>query len=809
MLHDLRSSVRGLLKQPAFSLITVLTLALGIGATAAIFSLVQATLLTPPPYRDPSRLVLITPSRADAKPIGDGRGWPAQQWMDWQQHTKSFEGLAAYGWSFNFLVLKDGSQSLEGMGVTGNYFSLMGLKPLKGRTFSTSEAAFPTKPVIILGYNVWQEKFGGDPAIIGKKIRISRRDTPPEVIGVMPPGIRFLPSPTTAQEPNYNPNAPVDFWSPAAPDPKNMKDPGWNVVARLRPGTTLQQAQAELTVATKQESRDERDFADITPAVRSLGGELNQDGGRVLWPLFGAAILVLLIACGNAASLMLVRGLQRQQEYSLRSALGVGRAQLLWQASAENVVVALVGGVLGMVLAAAIVGLFKAMGGRAIPRLDAVAIGWPLLLGGCLAAMFSAVLAGLIPALRASRVDPAVILKSAGPRTSVGRTERRFLHSVAILQAALTLSLLVGAGLLVRTMKNLADVRAGFDMSHVLTMSVTAVQGNWGDFHRRALERVSALPKVQYAAFAWGVPLTGNSWPANVEVEGQPLVHKESDRLSFPLRSVTPDYFKLMGMGLLDGRPFRNTDAGEKSLVAVVNQVFADRYFPHQNPIGKSLWFSGRDHSANKIIGVVENSRTADLTAQPSPEIYLSFWQASPFSKHLVVRATADPRQIAAAVQHELRSIDPTVAVENVKPMQDIRGESLAPRTFATRLLTGFSIMGTLLTLIGIYGVLSLSVASRRREIAIRSAVGAERRDIRKMILGEGLRLILGGIVFGIFVAFAATRLLKSFLFEVSQNDPFTLIAVSVLFAFVALLACWMPSRRAMSVEPAEALRYE
>ena len=457
MLQDLRFSLRSLLRQPAFTLIAVLTLAFGIGCTSAIFSLIQGILLTPPPYRDPRKIVLISPARADGKQVGESRGWPAEQWLDWQRHSSSFLTIAAYDWSFNFLVLRDGSESLQGMYVTRDYFHLLGLKPLMGRTFSDSETVFPPKPVIILGFNIWQQKFGGDPAIIGKTIRISRFDTPPQIIGVMPPGIRFLPSPTTAQEPNYNPNAPVDFWIPGAPDPKQLKDAGWNVAARLKDGVTPSQAQGELAVMSRREAQQERDYAGIVPRVRPLSTELNRDGNRVLWPLLGAAALVLLIACGNTGSLMLVRGIQRQQEYSVRSALGVGRLALVWQASLENLLIALGGGVLGIGIAFGLTNVMKAIGGHAIPRLDSVSAGWPILLCGLAAALLSAALAGLVPAFRASRVNAADVLKSAGPKSSTGQAEKKFLRGVAIAQTALTLALLVGAGLLVRTMKNLSE----------------------------------------------------------------------------------------------------------------------------------------------------------------------------------------------------------------------------------------------------------------------------------------------------------------------------------------------------------------
>jgi putative ABC transport system permease protein len=807
--QDLRLGVRMLLKQPGFSLIAVLTLALGIGATSAVFSLIQGVLLSPPPYRQPQRLVLIPSARADGRRMASPRAWAAAQWLEWQKEAKSFDSIAAYAWLFGFLIRSDGSESIEGMAVTRDYFRVTGLQPALGRAFLESETGNATAPVIILGYELWKRKFNGDPHIVGKTIRLSRTDTSPTVIGVMPPGIRFLPSPANAQEPNYNVNALVDYWLPARPDPARLKDPEWDVVARLRDGATLKTAQGELAIITARQAQAEHAFEGFTPLVESLTDESNRDGRRILLPLLGAATLVLLIACGNAAALLLVRGLQRQQEYAVRSALGMGRMALLRQVSTESLMLALVGGGFGVGVAFGVVKLFKLIGGHAIPRLDAVTAGWPVLGCGLGSAVLAAVLAGLLPAMRASRLDPMHVLKSAGPKSSAGRGERRLLRGVTTVQTALTLALLVGAGLLIRTMMNLSKVQSGYNTGHILTMSVTAVRGEWSDFHRRALERVSALPSVEYAAFAWGVPLTGNNWPATFEIEGQPAARKESDRIAIPLRSVTPDYFKLLGLRLIDGRDFRSTDARNAPMVAIVNQSLADRYFPNANPIGKKIWFSGPQRNSMEIIGVATNGRTDDLTQAAEPEIYLSLWQASPYSKHLVIRTVADPRSIMAAVQRELRSIDPTVAVENVKTLEQIRGDSLASRTFAMQLLVGFSMVGSVLTLVGIYGVLSLSVASRRREIAIRTAVGAQQRDIRKLVFSEGFRLIAGGVISGIAAALLLSRVLRSFLFEVEPTDPATLIGVGLLFASVALLACWAPTRRAAKVDPLEALRYE
>jgi putative ABC transport system permease protein len=811
MLRDLRFGLRILIKQPSCTLIAMLTLALGIGATSAVLSLIQGVLLTPPPYPRPQELMLVSTARTDGQTMDNPPGWPAQQWEEWQKETKSFQEIAAYDWTFNFLIRNDGSQSMQGMWVTDNYLSVMGLRVVAGRSFEQSDFVRGPTRVLLLGYEFWQRSFNGDPQIIGKTVRISRWDVPPVVIGVLQPGVRFLPSPGAAKEPNYDVNATVDFLVPAAPDPKNLKDPYWNVVGRLRDGITERQGQQELAVLAAREAQSERDFEGFRPQLESVTEEMNQDGRRILFPLLGAAALVLLIGCGNTAALLLVRGLQRQQEFAVRSAIGMGRIALLRQVSTESLLLALIGGALGVGLAFGIVGLFKLIAVHAVPRLDSVSAGWGVLGWGLGAAVLASVLAGIFPAWRAFQLQPMEVLKNAGPTGTAGIRERRLLRGVTMVQTSLTLALLVGAGLLIRTMVNIAKVPSGYNISHILTMSVTEVQSRalWGSFHRQALQRVAALPGVEYAAFAWGVPLTGNNWPVTLDIEGQPPASKESDKTALPLRAVTPDYFKLMGVSLMEGREFRSTDDDKSPRVAIVNQAFADRYFSHADLIGRKMWMGGRDKPGMEIIGEVSNSRTDDLTQKASPEIYLPLWQATAFSKHLVVRTSADPRAMVAAVERELHAIDPTAAVENVKTLEQIRDDSLASRTFAMQLLIGFSLVGSALTLVGVYGVLSLSVASRRRELAIRSALGAEQKDIRKLIFGEGFQLIVGGVLAGVVLAIVLSRVLRSFLFGVQPSDPATVIVVGGLFVAVALLACWAPVRRAAKVDPLEALRYE
>ncbi len=634
MNREMRFAIRMLLKQPGFTLIAILTLGLGIGATSAVFSLIQGVLLTPPPYKNPQQLMLIPSTRTDGQEGGDSRGWSSDQWMEWRKEAKSFDGIAGYGWLFDFLVRNDGSQSIQGMQVTKDYLRVMGLQPVVGHGFEEHDFAVGQAKVMLLGYEFWQRTFNGDPNIIGKTVHISRWDVPPTIIGVMPPGIRFLPSPGASKEPNYNVNALVEFWTPAEADPKYKMDPDWNVVARLKGGATPEQAQGELTVLAAREAQNEKQYEGFTPRLQSLKDQMNQDGRRILLPLLGAAALVLLIGCGNVTALLLVRGLQRQQEYAVRSAMGMGRVALLRQVATESFLLAVLGGVFGMGLAFGVVKLFKAIAGHAIPRLENVSIGWPVLAwGGLGAAVVASVLAGIFPALWAFRLQPMEVLKNAGPKGTAGIGERRLLSGVIMAQTALTLALLVGAGLLIRTMINIARVPSGYDTSRILTMSVTETRGRdqWTSFHRHALERVAAVPGVQNAAFAWGVPLTGNNWPANLDIEGQPPATKESEKIAIPLRAVTEDYFKLMGLGMLGGRGFRATDDLQAARVAIVNKAFVDQYFPHGDAIGRKIWMDGRDKPGMEIVGEISNGRTDDLTQKAKPEIYLSLWQATAF----------------------------------------------------------------------------------------------------------------------------------------------------------------------------------
>jgi predicted permease len=805
-MNDLRFAFRQLTKNPGFTALAVLTFAIGIGATSAVFGLIQGVLLSPPPYVRPERIVLVSSQRTDGQPYN--AECKVGQWMEWRQATKSFEGLESYGWTFNFLILPEGSESIEGMWVTKNYFNVLGLKPVLGREFVGADFAGNSGPTsIILGYELWQRKFQGARNILGKTVRISRMQ-PLEVIGVMPPGVRFLPDSSNASEPNYDLNARVEYWLPRALDETKPKDGSGYIVGRLREGTTLAAGQTELTTVSARLARTDPDFAGLTGVVRSLSDDLNREGRRLLLPLLGAVGLVFLIACGNVSGLLLARGLQRQQEYVVRSALGAGRLRIFRQVLIESLAIAIVGAIFGAVLAIGTVDIFKIVGGHAVPRLDAVTVGWPIFGFGLVAAILAAGFAGLLPAVRAACLEPFGAY--SGKRSSAGRAERSLLRGVTVLQTALTLALLVAGALLIRTVQNLAGVRPGYDTENILAMTVTSVQrDHWKEFHTQALERVAALPGVKHAAFVWGLPLTGNKWNGDMEIVGQATSSRLEDKLHLPLRSITPEYFDAMGIRIAAGRSFRSSDNSDAPPVAIINESLAARYFPGADPIGKKLRFIGDTNRTIEVVGIVSNTRTESLTEQADPEIYFPFWQNGAFSKHLILRTASDPRPLIPSIQRELHSIDATAAVEHIKTMQDIRRESVAPRTFAMRLLIGFAGVATALALVGIYGVLSLSVGSRTKEIAVRVAVGAPYLEIFRLIMGEGFRLIVLGLALGTLVTFVLGQSLATFLFGVKPTDPLTLGGTALVFAVVALLACWLPARRATKVDPMEALRYE
>jgi putative ABC transport system permease protein len=684
---------------------------------------------------------------------------------------------------------------------------MLGLRPILGREFTDAELGRPNVPpsAIILGHDLWQRRYNGDPNIIGKTVRISRQPAPLPVVGVMPPGVRFLPDPGASSEPNYDLNARVDFWFGVAPDESRPLNSAGNAVTRLTNGTSVTAAQAELATLSATASRSDPSLEGVSVGVSLIEDVLNREGRRLLVPLFGAVALVFLIACANVAGLLLTRGLQRQSEYAMRSALGAGRWRLFRQALTESVVLALVGGIVGAGVAAGIVTVLKMIGGQAVPRADAVQVGWPVFAFGCLAALLAATIAGLLPAVRASMGSAVTGLH--GTRSTAGRTERRLLAGVATIQVVMTVALLAGAALLVRTARNLDRVQPGYQTEHLLAMTVTTMERERStEFHRQTLERVASIPGVVNAAFAWGVPLTGNKWPAELDLPGQ-AGGARSLRISLPLRSITPDYFDVVGIRLIEGRRFSDTDRPDAPRVAIVNEALARRHFGGKNPVGQRINFSGSTDKPIEIVGMIADTRTEALSKSAEPEVYLPFWQSGAFSKHLLVRTEGDPLDLAATVRHEIRTVDPTSAVEKITTLAAIREDSTASQIFAMRLLAGFAVTATVLALVGLYGVLSLSVGARTKEIAVRKAVGAQGYQIVRLVLGEGSRLVVVGLLLGLIAARSLGRVLEALLFDVGPADPLSLASSVAVFALVALAACALPALRAGRVDVMESLR--
>jgi putative ABC transport system permease protein len=802
MISDLRFAARQLMRNPAFSLIAILSLALGIGATTSVFTIINGTLLRTLPYRQPEQLVFITPEKL----MGGATNATisGKQFAEWEKDAHSFAGLAAYDWTFTFLVHPDGNESIQGMLGSASLFRVLGIHAMIGRTFTEEETSAEPLPVVLLGYDLWQRRFGGDKTLVGKTIQLNRLP-PLTVVGIMPPGLRFLPSRGGAQEPNYNLHDHVDFWLPAAPKP--TRGGRWNVVGRLNEGVTLQQARVEMTnLSGAQLQADPRlagTTAIVTPIAEVLDGEIR----RVVLPLFGAVCLVLFIAIANVGGLLLVRGLGRQRELAVRTALGASWLRLLRLTLTESFLLAAIGGVFGVLVAFGVTKLLLLAAPKSIPRLDDVVIDLRVLAFAVGVSLLTALCSGALAAWQILKPDINQALKAGNRGGTQGSSSRRMLGALVAGELALTLTILIGAGLMIQTTMRLTRLNPGYETNDIVTMVVTSLKPNIFEFHKQALEGVSALPGVTSAAFVWGLPLTGNFWRAPITIEGRPPPANPQDRIFLPLRSVTPDYFRLMGISLQRGRLIENRDQANSGGVAIINQEMARRYFPDENPVGKHL--SLTPGKPLEIVGVVSDLRNRALDASLEPEVYLAFFQSPAFSKHLVVRTKVDPLALVAAVRHELQQIDPGVVIERIKTMERIRGESVAAQNFAMTLISAFSVVALALALIGIYGVMSYSVAQRAHEFAIRMAIGASQQSVLRLILKEGLFLALIGIAFGLAGAAAATRVLHTLLFEITATDPLTFAVVVSLLVLATLFASWLPARRATKVDPMLALRSE
>jgi predicted permease len=806
--QDLRYGVRMLLKTPGFTAVAVVALALGIGANSAIFSVVNTVLLQPLPYKDPDRLVMVW---EDDTKGGYPRDTPAAaNYIDWRDQNQVFEGMAALAdQSFNLTGVGE-PERLEGRRVSAGLFPLMGVEPQLGRAFLPEEDQPGANKVVVLSHGLWQRRFGSDPGIAGKTLTLNGEGH--TVVGVMPPQFQF-------------PRREVELWVPVAFTPQEAANRGRHylqVVARMKPGVTLEQAQADMTtVAARLQQQYPDQNTDLGAAVMPLHEQVAGDIKPALLILLGAVGFVLLIACANVANLLLARAAVRQKEISIRVALGASRQRLVRQFLTESVLLAAVGGAAGLLLALWGVNLLRSFIPQNISQVEAITIDARVVAFTLLVSLLTGLVFGLAPATQASSFNLNETLKEGGRDSASGSRGNRVRGLLVVAEVAVSLILLIGAGLLLNSFLRLRSVDPGFSTDNLLTMGIVLPQTKYPDHARRSafytelINRIEALPGVSSAAVVNWIPLVRQGDSIGFSVEGRPdPAPGTGNRPTVVTRVVHPHYFRTMGVQFMQGREFTAQDRADTPAVAVISETMARRHWPNEDPTGKRIT-PGQPDSTDPddwitIVGVVKDVRQFELAADPKPQMYLSYEQAGFFApRHLVVKTDVDPLGLAATVRKTVWEIDKDQPVSNISTMEDVLSESIERQRFSMLLLGVFAALAMVLAAVGVYGVMSYSVAQRTREIGIRMALGAQKRDVLKLAVGQGLKLVLIGVAFGLASAFLLTRVMSSLLFGVSATDPATFVAIPLLLIGVALVASYIPARRAAKVDPMVALRYE
>jgi len=804
LLQDVRFGARVLARNKGFTAVAVLTLALGIGANTAIFSVVNAVLLRPLPYENSHELVQIwgTQPQLNTAPMS-----PAN-FLDWREQNRVFERVAAYtGQNFNLSGV-DEPERIRATRVSADLFELLRVRPTLGRAFLAEEDQHGGHRVVILSHALWQRRFGANPEIIGKTLTLN--DQSYVVVGVMPPDFSF-------------PRTTTEMWTPIAfsPGERGTRNTNYiSVIARLKPGVTLEQARSEMeALARQQQEQYPEANAGIGVKLISYKEQVVGDTRPILLLLLGAVGFVLLIACANVANLLLARAAGRRKEMAVRSALGAGRRRVIRQLLTESVLLALVGGGLGLLLALWGINLLVALQPANIPRLAEVRIDRGVLLFASALSLLTGIAFGLAPALQATKLDLNGALKEGGKGTGEGAGRQRLRSILIVSEIALSLVLLIGAGLTIKSFWRLMQVDPGFNPENALTMVVSlpatryAEPGRQVAFFRQAIERVSNLPGVDAAGVTTDIPLFGGN-STGFNVEGHPP-YAPGQRPLAEYRSVSPGYFRAMGIPLLRGRTFTEQDGVDAPGVVIINETLARRYFPGEDPLGKRLGFSGPT-DWREIVGVARDTRNYGLDEEVKPEAYMPYTQSAPSylagsisGMILVARTASDPQSMSAAIKREVQGLDGNLPVYNIKTMEQYLAESIAQRRFNMLLLTVFAGVAVLLAAVGLYGVMSYMVSQRTREIGLRMALGAQARDILGMAVRQGLVLIIIGIGVGLAGALALTRVMSGLLYGVSTTDPATFAAIVLLLALASLIACYIPARRATRVDPLTALRYE
>jgi putative ABC transport system permease protein len=799
LIRDIRYATRSLLKRPGFTAVALIALALGIGANTAIFSLVNAVLIRPLPFAEPDRLVWVWGNIRNA---GNRASVAPLDFLDFRKQNKTFEEFAA-SFSFPLALTLTGNgepEQLAASGVTGNYFQALGVAPALGRTFLMENESPGRDQVAVLSYGLWQKRFGGDPSILNKTVVLDGKSC--EVIGVMPRNFSF---PQTA-----------DVWVPMnfdiEPGMKQRKAHFLRPIGKLKPGVTIAQAQAD-TDAISLTLAEQYPDTNTGWSLRlvSLREQLVGNTRPTLLILFGAVAFVLLIACANVANLLLVRAASRQREVALRTALGASRWRIVRQMITESLLLALVGGALGTLLAIWGVDLLVALSGGSIPVTANVRIDSTVLIFTLVISVVTGLLFGLVPALRTMRLSLVESLKEGARGSGESLKRNRTRAVLVVLESAFAVVLLIGAGLLIRSLYELQRTDLGFDTQNVLTMRVDLPRKKYdtpekgANFFGQLEERVSNLPGVEAFGFVSELPLSGqpNDMPFNVV--GRPIPPPDQ-LLDADFRRVNQHYFEALKIPLLRGRNFTAEEVRQGAKVLLVSESLVTSVFPNEDPIGQRLiMVMGDAHW--EIIGVVGDIKHRALETQPFPTMYLPTHQMG--GMNLVIRTQSDPTGLVPAVRKEVQAIDPNQPIAAVRTMEEWVDSATAGPRYRTTLLVLFALIALILATTGIYGVMSYSVAQRTHEIGVRMALGARQRDVLRLVVRQGMSLVFAGLVLGLAGALAVTRVMNTVLFGVQAKDPLTFVIVTVVLTLVAFVACYIPARRAMKVNPLVALRYE
>ena len=807
LLKDLQYGLRMLASNPGSTVVAMIALALGIGANSAIFSVVNAVLLRPLPYKDASRLIVIWETKL-SKGIAQEQVSPPD-YRDWVEQQQVFEQIAALREQPAVLTGGQLPERVETALISPGAFELLGVKAGLGRTFLSEEAEPGRNRVALLSYGFWERRFGGDPGILGKQAVVDGNSL--TIVGVMPRGFRLLDTPS-------------ELWMPYTLDAKELSQRGFRtlrVIGRLKAGVSVDQASGEMRSIA---GRIERQYADTNSGystkVVALRDQLVGDIGPTLWTLLGAVVFVLLIACANVASLLLARAGSRDKEIVLRMALGANPARVLRQLLTESVLLALAGGLLGLALAAWGVAMLAQFGPASLPRLAEINIDWRVMAFTLTVSLATGIIFGLAPALLTVRTDLNSVLKTSGRGNTGSRTRALWRNALVTSEIASCVVLLTGAGLLIRSFLQLESVNPGFRPDHVLTMQIALPETRYSGqkvalFYHQLVDRLHALAGVQYAGIARNLPLSGADASLNFVVENRP-VESAAEQSRAKYRAASADYFAALGIPLVRGRFFDRTDGERTPGVVIINNTMARRFWPNEDPIGKRMKAGFDGSQWCTVVGIVGDVKHTGLDAATNAEMYYHYLQIPSElmgfvegTMTLVLRTQSEPNSMVAAARGEVQKLDPDLAVFNVKTMQDLVGGSLAGARFRTLLLGVFAGIALILAATGLYGVIAYAVTQRTNELGVRMALGAQKSDVLKMVVGEGAQLAAIGIGVGLVVAFPLMRIISRLLFGVNASDPLTFAATSSLILLVALTASYLPALKAIKVDPLAALRHE